>query len=210
MDIPFKRLKVSFCPLALALKKETESITNDCWVPHVNTDGYTGSWDTVALRCRSKHVASHPILQCHDIEVAGEWVNLPILGRLPNLRKVITRLECPQRSVRLMRLKPGSSIKPHRDHGVCLSRGQARLHLPLTTSDDVVFQVSDTRLKARVGDVWYINADKIHSVQNDSEKDRIHLVIDCLANHWLYEQLGIIPSSIVTSEAVRGTVPAIP
>jgi hypothetical protein len=164
----------------------------------------------VALRCRSEHLASHPILQCHDIEATGAWVNLPILGQLPNLQKVIARLACPQRSVRLMRLKPGAFIKPHRDHGVCLSQGQARLHIPLTTSDEVVFQVSNARLKAQVGDVWYLNADLIHSVRNDSENHRIHLVIDCVANRWLYEQLGKVPSSIDGSTTTPRTAPAIP
>jgi hypothetical protein len=203
MDIPFKRLKLSFSPLAHALKQEAETITDDCWVPHVNSKDYTGAWDTLALRCRREHVASHPILQCHDIEAAGTWVDTPLLGRLPNLQKVVTRLACPQRSVRLMRLRPGALIKPHRDHGVCLSHGQARLHLPLTTSDKVVFQISEARLEARVGDVWYINADLIHSVRNDSDKDRIHLVIDCVVNHWLYEQLGMVPSCIGADTAVQ-------
>ena len=46
-------------------------------------------------------------------------------------------------------------------------------------------------LPAKAGELWYVNTDLTHSVRNLSTQDRIHLVIDCAANDWLYQQLGI-------------------
>jgi quercetin dioxygenase-like cupin family protein len=41
----------------------------------------------------------------------------------------------------------------------------------------------------RAGELWYINADQEHSVQNLGEEDRINLVMDCAANDWLYKAI---------------------
>ena len=88
-----------------------------------------------------------------------------------------------------MRLKAGAEIKPHRDYGLSLEYGEARLHLSLQTSDKIYFYVNHQRVPMNAGELWYINADQEHAVQNLGNEDRINLVVDCVANDWLRERL---------------------
>jgi hypothetical protein len=39
------------------------------------------------------------------------------------------------------------------------------------------------------GELWYLNADAIHSVKHIGKEDRINLVIDCQVNHWLKQKI---------------------
>ena len=39
------------------------------------------------------------------------------------------------------------------------------------------------------GELWYFNADQIHEVYNRGGEDRINLVIDCVVNDWLREEI---------------------
>ncbi|HBY34527.1 MAG TPA: aspartyl beta-hydroxylase, partial [Delftia acidovorans] len=158
---------------------------------HVNHGGYEGVWRVMPLRCQRQHVAAHPILQSFSIEEPEEdWKDLPLLQHCPAIRQVLEQLQCPLRSVRLMQLKAGSSIKPHRDHGLGLAHGQARLHVPVHTHPDVQFIVEGRTIPMAAGELWYFNADATHEVVNRGTRDRTHLVIDCLANAWLADSIG--------------------
>jgi aspartyl/asparaginyl beta-hydroxylase (cupin superfamily) len=89
-----------------------------------------------------------------------------------------------------MRLHAGAEIKPHRDQGLCLEQGEARLHLPLQTNEQLNFYVDDKRVPMQAGDLWYINADQVHWVENKGQNARINLVIDCEVNTWLRELIN--------------------
>ena len=39
------------------------------------------------------------------------------------------------------------------------------------------------------GECWYLDVNKFHTVYNGSARPRIHLVIDAVANDWLYARL---------------------
>lgn len=88
-----------------------------------------------------------------------------------------------------MRLAAGAAIKPHRDHGLGMAFGEARLHVPIHTSAAVSFLVDKQRIPMGAGELWYFNADQIHEVYNRGDEDRINLVIDCVVNDWLRDQI---------------------
>lgn len=156
------------------------------WHTHVNKACYQGEWDVVALRARQEHLECHPILQCFSLEgPQTPWVNLPILERLPCIKAFINSLQCSVRSARLMRLKPTSQILPHSDSHVSIEYGEARLHVPLSFDDDVGFYVEEQHAPMKPGELWYINTHLTHRVTNNSNTDRVNLVIDCDVNEWL-------------------------
>lgn len=62
------------------------------------------------------------------------------------------------------------------------------------TSEKVEFVLEDERLPLAEGDAWYINFNLQHSVVNSGTTDRIHLVIDLIANDWL---LGLVQGAHV-------------
>lgn len=174
-----------------ALREEVDALLSSPWCDHVNHGGYEGVWRVMPLRCQRQHVAAHPILQSFSIEEPEEdWEDLPLLQHCPAIRQVLEQLQCPLRSVRLMQLKAGSSIKPHRDRGLGLAHGQARLHVPVHTHPDVQFIVEGRTIPMAAGELWYFNADATHEVVNRGTRDRTHLVIDCLANAWLADSIG--------------------
>jgi hypothetical protein len=185
--IVFARLPCT-APL-VDLQTDTAFLLQQSWVGHVNRRDYQGDWNVLPLRCLREHAAAHPILQGFSIQGGEEWQDLPMLQECPAIGALLRSLQCPLKSVRLMRLCAGAWIKPHRDPGLEIKHGEARLHLPIHTSNDVRFMVDGRRVPMRAGELWYINADLEHEVRNPGQTDRINLVIDCLANDWLREQV---------------------
>lgn len=191
---------ISFAKLACAvhvaiLQREVDQLVQDPWVDHVNKKDYQGGWDVLPLRCQRQHLNGHPILQGFAIAEGDDWENLPVLEHCPAIVAIFNQLQCPIKAARLMRLKAGAEIKPHRDNELSIEFGEARLHVPIHTSADVSFIVDNKTIPMRAGELWYFNADQVHEVYNRGSEDRINLVIDCVANEWLFEQirLGALP-----------------
>lgn len=183
------------CALSLSsLQTEVERLLQSSlppsWVNHVNKKDYTGSWDVLPLRCQQQHLDAHPILQSFSIEAGDNWDNLPVLKQCPEIQTILNQLHCPIKATRLMRLKAGAKIKPHRDEGLSMEFGEARLHLPIHTSAAVSFIVNNNKIPMNAGELWYFNADQPHEVYNRGSEDRINLVIDCVVNEWLHEQIS--------------------
>ena len=57
-----------------------------------------------------------------------------------------------------------------------------RIHVPIITNDEVVFSVGGEELNMREGEMWEINNATLHAVENRSEQDRIHLIVDWVPN----------------------------
>ena len=182
-SIDFARLDI---PVSLDdLQSEVARLPQAAWVDHVNRDDYNGVWDVLTLRCQKAHLDAHPILQGFAIEAGDDWAYTPLMDSCPAIGEFLGRLECPLKGVRLMRLKAGAEIKPHRDRGLSIEYGEARLHLPVQVTDDVLFTCNNQPISMRAGELWYFDADREHSVCNRGRADRINIVIDCIANDWL-------------------------
>ncbi len=183
------------CAVSLAaLQAEVEMLLhldekNNSWVDHVNRNDYHGGWDVLPLRCQRQHVNAHPILQGFAIADGDDWENLPVMVQCLEIQNLFAQLQCPIKAARLMRLKAGAEIKPHRDHELSIEFGEARLHVPIHTSDAVSFFVDSKKIPMDAGELWYFNADQVHEVYNRGGEDRINLVIDCAANEWLRAQI---------------------
>lgn len=173
------------------LQAEIQHLLQQAWVDHVNKRDYQGGWDVLPLRCQQQHMNAHPVLQGFAIAEGEEWQDLPVLASCPIISGVLASLKCPLKAVRLMRLKAGAEIKPHRDHELGIEHGEARLHMPIHASDKVRFTVNQQQVPMAAGELWYINTDLVHAVSNNGDEDRINLVIDCVANDWLREQIQL-------------------
>ena len=187
--ISFARLP---CELDLAsLQLEVEYLLQQQWVDHVNKNDYQGGWDVLPLRCQRQHMNAHPVLQGFAIAEGDDWENLPVIKQCPTIESIFNQLQCPIKAARLMRLKAGAEIKPHRDNELSIKFGEARVHVPIHTSTAVSFIVDHKTIPMRAGELWYFNADQVHEVYNHGVEDRINLVIDCVANDWLCEQIRL-------------------
>jgi mannose-6-phosphate isomerase-like protein (cupin superfamily) len=171
------------------MRQELELLLQLQWHAHVNQRDYQGGWDVLPLRCASEHLNGHGILQSFAIYPTDDWSHLPQLEQSPALLRFVSDLPYQVKSVRLMRLHPGAEIKPHRDHGLSLEHGEARLHLPLQTNDLLKFFVNEQQVPMQAGELWYINADQVHQAENKGAESRINLVLDCVVNAELKEQI---------------------
>ena len=166
------------------LQSETkEMIDADHWFPHLNERHYTGNWSVLSLRSpggNSKTITA-------DLMNESDFIDTPLMQRFSSVQKLVGNLHCPVMSVRLLNLKAGAIIKPHRDFDLCFEKGEARIHVPVFTNPDVQFFIEEDRLPLKEGEIWYIYANLKHSVCNQGTTDRIHLVIDCTVNEWLRE-----------------------
>ncbi|KHT62695.1 hypothetical protein RJ45_16005 [Photobacterium gaetbulicola] len=193
MDVIFSQLSV---PEELDLSNSEQwdftQDNNGRWLTHVNKACFEGEWLVLPLRGLVKHAGRSPILQAFNFEESAgpdDYENYPILDGLPHIARFLRLFPCTVLSARLMKLGPGSIIKPHCDHGLVLSEGQARLHFCLQTDPGVEFIVGGRSLKIGERELWYINAAAEHAVYHRGHTPRIHLVFDCIVNDWLMAQL---------------------
>ena len=165
-----------------SLQREAENIISDSgWLPHFNYSHYNGNWEVLALRSPGG-LANHII---PDLRNEPGFANTALMEQFSSVQNLIERLDCPVMSVRLLNLRAGAEIKPHRDQGLCFEQGEARIHFPVFTNSLVKFFVDSECIGMKEGEAWYINANRMHYVSNFGSTDRIHLVIDCKVNEWL-------------------------
>jgi hypothetical protein len=191
LTIPWTKLPMRFDPALL--RADVAGIAEDAWVPHFNSADYEGRWSSVALRSKSGRVG--------DITAQGEvsdFHDTPLLAQCPHLREAVETFAFPQKAVRLLRLHAGSRVREHRDADLGLADGELRIHVPVATSDEVEFVVSNRRLLLGEGEAWYIDFSQPHRIDNRSAADRIHLVIDGTVNEWARELLERSVAEIVT------------
>jgi quercetin dioxygenase-like cupin family protein len=119
---------------------------------------------------------------------ATAFEDTPMLRGCPYFREVLAAFACEVHAVRLMRLTPGSVINEHSDHDLDAGAGMARIHIPITTSPEVEFELNRRRIAMSPGDAWYLRLSDPHRVKGAS--DRVHLVADLVVNARLTDLLG--------------------
>lgn len=77
----------------------------------------------------------------------------------------------------LVRLRAGGVISNHKDGSNSMLRCH-RIHLPLVTNAEVIFDVGESSIKMAEGELWEINNRREHAVANNSDRDRIHIILD--------------------------------
>jgi len=78
----------------------------------------------------------------------------------------------------LINLPSKKNIDRHYDRGTYFQSFH-RVHIPIITNEKCLFEIDGEVKNLKQGEVWEINNDaKPHSVENQGEEDRIHLLID--------------------------------
>jgi hypothetical protein len=134
--------------------------------------------------------------------VSGDARDLRCADRLP-VRKTTAGERCPYICNELLpqcgapwlrvvfyRLEAGTQIPEHRDHGQNRhTLGMVRIHIPVITNEKIVMYVEKKPYHFPLGTAWYFDASARHSVENNSDQDRTHLVVDLLACEDLEKRL---------------------
>jgi Aspartyl/Asparaginyl beta-hydroxylase len=179
------RLPMDFDPAPLAA--DLAAFGEADWTRHFVRDNYEGDWSAIPLRAAAGE--THPVRMIGQHRFELDFVDTPYLGRAPTIAPVLAQFRCPLKSVRLMRLTPGSAIREHVDPDIDAAQGWARLHMPILTGSEVVFLLAGRRVEMAPGSVWYLRLAEPHAATNGGAEPRIHLVIDAVVNDWLLEML---------------------
>ena len=75
------------------------------------------------------------------------------------------------------RLAPGRRIEPHIDQGAPATFYQ-RFQICLQSRPGCVFRIEDEQVMFKPGEIWLINNNAEHEVINNSDDDRICLIVD--------------------------------
>jgi hypothetical protein len=165
------------------LQNDLAKVADDEWIKHFNQQYYEGNWSVASLRSnggRTKQIYPDP----HSPE---GFADTEILVRCEYVREILSQIECEKEAVRFMLLGAGAKILEHRDYFMGIEEGCVRLHIPVITNEFVEFYLADELVEMRTGELWYLDFYQKHRVENNGDKDRIHLVIDCKVNDWLVE-----------------------
>ena len=119
--------------------------------------------------------------------------------RFTIVKEVLKKIPSTFERVRLMKIKANSGIGKHSDKidkDFGLEDGKiVRIHVPIRTNDQVNFSLWDGREEIQnyleEGHYYYVDVRAPHAVQNNSDVDRIHLVIDTYVNSDILGLLGI-------------------
>jgi hypothetical protein len=186
----FASYQLPFTFDAGSLKADLDRVLPGDWRPHFNREYYQGEWKALALRSTTGDAKQ--IFRRHDDNRRA--VATAVLSRCSYFQEVLNTFQCPVLTARLMSLSAGSQILEHEDFLMGFEYGVIRIHVPIVTDRQVEFFVAHQRLSMAEGEAWYIDFGRPHSVHNRSDRDRVHLVIDCTVNDWLK---GLFPAGQV-------------
>lgn len=80
-------------------------------------------------------------------------------------------------------LPSGANITPHKDASLNLLLVN-RIHIPIKTNLGVIFYIEGKKYQFSQGHCFELSNDRFHSVENSSNQDRIHLIIDILPSYF--------------------------
>lgn len=127
-----------------------------------------------------------------------EMVDYPAWHRLPPAQVFVYGLMGKVMGIHLgrvmiSRLRPGGIIPPHSDRiEVAEKKFPTRIppavyferyHVALQSGPGAIFISGDEQVSMAPGEIWWLDNQAVHSVENNSADDRIHLIIDIRTRH---------------------------
>lgn len=144
---------------------EIETFLSHEWIPH--HQGFKGNYSIplISVNGTSNNLFKGPMKPTEQ------------LHKLSYIQQVISSFgEVCGRS-RLMMLDGHTEVPLHCDiNNYWYSR--VRVHIPITTNENVVFHCGDKQVHMAAGECWIFDSWKNHKVVNKSDDKRVHLVID--------------------------------
>ena len=107
-----------------------------------------------------------------------------ILKSMPHLNKYLDEIKTEKKRVRIMKLEKRCKIFLHFDRSETYDLGFLRIHIPIITNENVITTILNKKYYWKFNEVWFADFSFPHKVENNSDFDRYHLVIDCHKNNF--------------------------
>ncbi|MEW6999413.1 aspartyl/asparaginyl beta-hydroxylase domain-containing protein [Colwelliaceae bacterium BS250] len=190
LEHEFYKLPLSFD--VEKLQQEVSQLTESDW--HAHHEGFKGN---IAV----------PLLSVGggiNNEFKGAIAKTAALEKLPYIKQVLASFNEVFGRSRLMALEPGCSVPPHSDINYHWYK-RVRIHIPITTTPDVIFSCHDKQVHMAAGECWIFDSWKNHNVENNSSIRRIHLVVDTMgsSNFWNMIDNSEVPGLKSANQATK-------
>jgi quercetin dioxygenase-like cupin family protein len=165
------------------MQEELLQIDKTAWKLHYQKQHYEGDWSAIPLRSvngDAENIFVSP-------EINPEYKDTVFSDNCIYFKEILSIFKCPLLAVRLLKLNAGAIIKEHKDAELYFEKGEIRIHIPVVTHDEVEFYLDKEKMNLKEGECWYMNFNLPHAVNNNSNVDRVHLVIDAIVNDWVKE-----------------------
>lgn len=173
-------------PLLLALARRPEVWREDTYLRSY-PQGPFGAIDSVILRfpVRTVHETEEALrahVEANPDQIVHECVDQPVFARLPEARPLIFGLMAMVQGERLgrvliNRINPDGRIDPHADTPIHADYWR-RFHIVLQSKPPVYFRCGAELCYMPQGTAYWFNNKLEHEVRNDSDLERIHMVVD--------------------------------
>lgn len=196
LDVPFVRLPLHFD--ASRLVQEVEEIGEDAWRPHPQGNAGNSALPLISVDGDPANEGT-----------AGSMRPTEHLARMPYVMQVLESFGTVFGRSRLMRIDGDADATPHVDINHYWY-DHVRVHVPVVTTDDVVFRCGDVDTNMRAGEAWVFDTWRVHNVLNPAPTRRIHLVADTVgsAAFWdLVDRGEVVDESRVLEASSAPLVP---
>lgn len=165
---------IDVMPLVLAVKSRPE-----LWSENTIRQDFPESphHQTQTILLRFNHFSAP-----EDALDEHESLDFPAYAKLPQARPLVNGLMARVAGERLgrvmiVRLPAGCKVDPHSDSGSHAAYYD-RFHIVLESHEGNMFRVGDETVHMQTGQVWWFQNAIEHEAVNDSQHDRLHLIID--------------------------------
>ena len=179
--------------------KELQPIVNLCetnkeFFPVVTKFNKDNQWTAVSVRGYAgtiEQIGKGGVLG--TLDDFNKLQNTPLYDEL-DMDKILDKIPAEKERVRLMKLEAGTKIAKHTDKvDKDIKSGKIiRLHIPVVTNENVVMKswlkggIAEFRMAK--GECWWLDVSLPHQVDNNSDEDRVHLVVDIYNNDTIKER----------------------
>ena len=178
--------------------EQLQPIVNWCksnkeFSPVVTKFNKKNQWTAISIRGYAndvKQIGKGGVLGTTEL---SNLQNTPLYDEL-EMDKILDKIPAEKERVRLMKLEAGTIIAKHTDKvDKDIKSGKiVRLHIPVITNKNVkMFSWLSGGLAEfhmAKGECWWLDVSLPHKVENNSETDRVHLVVDIYNNDTIKER----------------------
>lgn len=179
------------------LSEELENVAG-AYMPRWGVDM---NWTAIPLRNATGSSLQDGIEINNTIKKNGmlPCTNTHFLQELPYMASILDEIadkfDTEIGLVRISKVPAYSTITRHQDgRAFDLDKGSiSRLHIPIITASDAIFEVGACSYNLIPGTLYYVNVSKPHAVYNKGPHDRIHLIIDVHTSPSLHAHIHSCP-----------------